>query len=241
MIGGCGFPVSTNDSVKAAAPHRLVLLGPPASGKGTQGRMMEERWRVPVVSVGEVLRKAIADGSPLGREAASFIDFGRLVPDRGAGAAGEEWLPAGGAGEACVSDGLPRTVGQAQALDEVLTRLGTPLTAVIWLELDERAIAERVSHRVTCSHCGRSFQIGWQVASREDACPVCGGKLTVRKDDDPTTLAERMGQYRQHTAPVKDFYASRGLLRVIEGGPTPEEVFAHIEAATARPQEAAAA
>ena len=202
---------------------------------------MEERWQVPVVSVGEVLRKEISEDTAIGREAASFIDFGRLVPDRVAVAAVEAWLKAGGAGEAFVFDGFPRTVGQAQALDEVLARLGTPLTAVIWLELDEQAIAERVGRRVTCSDCGRSFQIGWQVTSREDACPACGGKLTVRKDDDPATLAERMEQYRQHTAPVKDFYEARGLLRVIEGGPTPEKVFANIEATTANPQEAAAA
>lgn len=202
--------------------------------------MMEERWQVPVVSVGEVLRKAIVDGSPLGSEAASFIDFGRLVPDRVAVAAVEEWLVGSGAGESFVFDGFPRTVGQARALDEVLARLGTPLTGVVWLELDEHAIAERVGRRVTCADCGRSFQVGGQVASREDACPVCGGLLTVRKDDDPATLAERMEQYRQHTAPVKDFYESRGLLRVIEGGPTPEEVFAQIEAATTARQEAAA-
>ena len=203
--------------------------------------MMEERWHVPVVSVGEVLRKEIITGSPLGHEAASFIDFGRLVPDRVAVAAVEAWLKAGGAGESFVFDGFPRTVGQARALDEVLGRLGTPLTAVVWLELDEHSIAERVGRRVSCADCGRSFQIGWQVASREEACPVCGGKLTVRKDDDPATLAERMEQYRQHTAPVKDFYATRGLLRVIEGGLTPEEVFAHIEAATVVSQEVAAA
>ena len=97
---------------------------------------MEERWQLPVVSVGEVLRKAIADDTPLGREAASFIDFGRLVPDRVAVAAVEAWLADGGAGESFVFDGFPRTVGQARALDEVLARHGTPLSAVVWLELD---------------------------------------------------------------------------------------------------------
>ena len=202
--------------------------------------MMEERWQVQVVSVGEVLRKAISDGTPLGREATSFIDFGRLVPDRVAVAAVEEWLVGSRAGESFVFDGFPRTVGQAQALDAVLAHLNRPLTAVIWLELDEHLISERVGRRVTCADCGRSLQIGWQVQSREEACPVCGGRLTVRKDDDPAMLVERMEQYRQHTAPVKDFYASRGLLRVIEGGASPEEVFAHIEAATASPQEVAA-
>ena len=156
-------------------------------------------------------------------------------------AAVETWLTDSRVGESFVFDGFPRTVEQARALDEVLARHGTPLTAVVWLELDERSIAERVGRRVTCADCGRSFQIGWQVASREETCPVCRGRLTVRKDDDPAMLTERMEQYRQHTAPVKDFYANHGLLRIIEGGQTPEEVFAHIEAATAVPQEAAAA
>ena len=156
-------------------------------------------------------------------------------------AAVETWLTDSRVGESFVFDGFPRTVEQARALDEVLARHGTPLTAVVWLELDERSIAERVGRRVTCADCGRSFQIGWQVASREETCPVCRGRLTVRKDDDPAMLTERMEQYRQHTAPVKDFYANHGLLRIIEGGQTPEEVFAHIEAATTSPQEAAAA
>ena len=221
-------------------PHRLVLLGPPASGKGTQGRLMEERWQVPVVSVGDVLRKEISRGTPIGREAATSMDFGRLVPDRVAVAAVEAWL-GDGAGESFVFDGFPRTVGQAQALEEVLSRHHAPLTAALWLELDETAIAHRVSRRVTCADCGRSFQVGAHVAGHTDACPVCGGKLTVRKDDDPATLAERMEQYRQHTEPVKDFYATRGLLRVIEAGGSPEDVFARIETVTAIPQEAAAA
>ncbi len=201
---------------------------------------MEERWQVPVVSVGDVLRKEIASGSAIGREAASSMDFGRLVPDRVAVAAVEAWLD-GGAGESFVFDGFPRTVGQAQALEEALARHGEPLTVALWLELDDEAIAHRVSRRVTCADCGRSFQIGWHVGGHTDACPVCGGKLTVRKDDDPATLANRMEQYRQHTEPVKDFYAARGLLRVIEAGRPPEDVFSEIEKATAIPQEAAAA
>ena len=202
--------------------------------------MMEEQWRVPVVSVGDVLRKEIANGSPVGHEAASHMDYGRLVPDRVAVAAVEAWLGAG-TGESFVFDGFPRTVGQARALDEVLARHREPLTAALWLELDEAAITHRVSRRVTCTDCGRSFQVGWHVAGHADACPVCGGRLTVRKDDDPATLLSRMEQYKEHTAPVKDFYGARGLLRVIDAARTPEEVFAEIERASATPQEAAAA
>ncbi len=200
---------------------------------------MEERWRVPVVSVGDVLRKEIASGSAIGREAASHMDFGRLVPDRVAVSAVEAWL-GGGTGESFVFDGFPRTVGQARALDEVLLRHGASLTAALWLELDEEAIAHRVSRRVTCADCGRSFQVGWHVGGHTDACPACCGKLTVRKDDDPATLLSRMEQYREHTAPVKDFYAANGLLRIIDAGHKPEEVFAEIERATTVPQEVAA-
>ena len=187
-----------------------------------------------------MLRKEIASGSTVGREAGSYMDHGRLVPDRVAVAAVEAWL-GDGAGESFVFDGFPRTVGQAQALEEVLARHHAPLTAVLWLELDEAAIAHRVSRRVTCADCGRSFQVGWHVGGREDACPVCGGKLTVRKDDDPATLVSRMEQYRLHTEPVKEFYETRKLLRIIDAGRTPEDVFAEIEKATMIPQEAAAA
>lgn len=202
--------------------------------------MMEERWRLPVVSVGEVLRKEIASGGAVGREAASYMDHGRLVPDRVAVAAVEAWLGTR-EGESFVFDGFPRTVGQARALEDVLSRRGVPLTAALWLELDEAAIAHRVSRRVTCVDCGRSFQIGWHVSGHTDACPVCGGRLTVRKDDDPKTLLSRLEQYKEHTAPVKDFYAENGLLRSIDAGRKPEEVFAEIEQATAVSQEAATA
>ncbi len=128
-----------------------------------------------------------------------------------------------------VFDGFPRTVGQAQAWKACWPGTAHPLTAVLWLELDDEAIAQRVSRRVTCADCGRSFQIGWHVGGHADVCPICGGKLTVRKDDDPATLTSRMEQYRAHTEPVKDFYATRGLLRVIDAGRPPEDVFAEIE------------
>ncbi len=210
--------------------HRIVLLGPPASGKGTQGRLMAEHWGAAVVSVGDVLRAEIAAGTELGREAAREMEHGRLVPDRVAIASVESWLDAHR--EAFVFDGFPRTVGQAEALDEVLVRRRSPLTAVLWLELPVALIEERVSRRVVCQSCGRSFQVGLHVASREDACPVCGGVLTVRSDDNSAMLTNRMEQYRAHTQPVMDFYEAKGMLRKIEASGTPDEVFTQIEAAT---------
>ncbi len=208
---------------------RLVLLGPPASGKGTQGRIMTERWGAAVVSAGDVLRAEIAAGTPLGQEAAREMDQGRLVPDRVAIAAVESWLDAHR--DAFIFDGFPRTVGQAEALDAVLVRRQSPLTAVLWLELPVAQIEERVSHRVVCKECGRSFQVGLHVASQSAACPVCGGALTVRSDDNSAMLTNRMEQYRAHTQPVMDYYEGQRLLQRIDASGTPEDVFARIETA----------
>lgn len=191
---------------------------------------MAERWDAPTVSAGEVLRAEIAAGTELGREAARHMDHGRLVPDSVALASIESWLTAHRG--AFVFDGFPRTLGQAEALDFLLARRHSPLTAVLWLELPVEQIEERVSRRVVCKKCGRSFQVGSQVQSREEACPVCGGELTVRSDDNSAMLANRMEQYREHTQPVMDYYEKRGLLRRIDASGTPDEVFARIEAAT---------
>ena len=165
------------------------------------------------------------------------MDHGNLVPDRVAIAATESWLNAHP--QSFVFDGFPRTVGQAEALEEVLQRRGLSLDAVLWLDLPVEMISHRVSRRVVCADCGRSFQLGTHIESREQVCPVCGGKLIVRPDDDPEKLATRMEQYALHTEPVRHFYDRKGLLRQIEAvGPT-EEVFARIEEALAnQPAEA---
>ena len=211
-------------------PHRIVLLGPPASGKGTQGRLMMERWGIPVVSVGDVLRSEIAAGTALGQEAARYMEHGSLVPDRVALTSVEGWLKAHG--DQFVFDGFPRTVGQAEALATILAHRDAPLTAVLWLELAVSLIEHRVSRRVVCADCSRSFQIGMHVAGRHEVCPVCGGMLTTRHDDDPEKLATRMIAYNESTAPLMDYYEPRGLLHRIDAAQTPDEVFTQIEAAT---------
>ena len=191
---------------------------------------MTARWRVPVVSVGEMLRKEIAAKSPVGVEAARYLDRGRLVPDAVAVASVNGWLERQRE-DAFVFDGFPRTVGQAEALEALLARRGNPLTVALWLELDDARVAERVSRRLTCLDCGTTFQLGSHVQTREEACPVCGGRLTVRGDDDPAALTARMALYREHTEPVADYYDTRGLLHRVDAGGTPEAVFARIEAA----------
>ena len=204
-------------------PHRIVLLGPPASGKGTQGRLIIERWHVPVVSAGDVLRTEIAANTPLGQEAARYMNDGGLVPDHVALASMESWLDAHG--DEFVFDGFPRTVGQAEALERILASRDRALTGVLWLEVSPEETAQRVSRRVVCTSCGRSFQVGWHVNDRQAACPECGGKLVTRHDDDPVTLERRMTEYAEHTRPLKKYYETRGLLRPIDAGRPPEEVF----------------
>ena len=198
---------------------------------------MTEHWGVPVVSAGDMLRNEIAAGTALGQEAARYMNHGGLVPDRVAQASVEGWLNAHD--DAFVFDGFPRTVGQAEALETLLARRRSPLTAVLWLELAVSLIERRVSQRVVCADCGRSFQVGTHVAGRDAVCPVCGGTLATRHDDDPDKLATRMVAYHESTAPLMDYYEQRGLLRRIDAARTAEEVFSQIEAVTNAGTEAA--
>ncbi len=191
---------------------------------------MMDKWHVPVVSAGDVLRSEIAGGTPLGQEAARYMDHGGLVPDKVALASVEDWLATHG--DEFVFDGFPRTVGQAEALENILARRNAPLTVVLWLELGVALIEHRVSQRVVCADCGRSFQIGTHVAGRDAVCPVCGGVLATRHDDDPEKLVTRMIAYKESTAPLMDYYEQRGLLRRIDAAQTPDEVFSQIEIAT---------
>jgi adenylate kinase len=194
---------------------------------------MRQHWGVHVTSVGEVLRQEVSAGTALGNEASAFLSAGELVPDRVAIACVTAWLAAHQ--DNFVFDGFPRTVGQAKDLEKILEEHRAPLTAVLWLEVPEDVIRERVSRRLVCSVCGRTFGLGWQVAHRDAPCPVCGGALQCRHDDDSATLTRRLSQYREHTEPLLDFYEQRGLLRRIDAGHPAEEVFAQIEAALAKP------
>ena len=160
------------------------------------------------------------------------------MPDQVALAAVEGWLDAHD--EEFVFDGFPRTVGQAEMLENILSARNKPLTAVIWLELAVSLIEQRVGTRVVCADCGRSFQVGAHVAGRDSVCPVCGGTLTTRHDDDPEKLATRMVAYHKSTAPLMEYYEQRGLLHRIDADQPADEVFAQIEAATGTESETVA-
>jgi adenylate kinase len=224
--------------------HRLVLLGPPASGKGTQGQMMVETWGLPITSTGDILRRESNLGTALGLETDRYTSLGQLVPDEVVIQSLATWLDAN-AGGGFILDGTPRTLGQATALDAMLEKRGLPLTDAVFLEISLPTIQERVKLRLICERCGRTFRLGWQVQDAKAACPACGGTLERRKDDDPVTLERRMAAYAEKTEPLAAFYESRGLLRRIDAEQPAPKVFAQIAAALgesgelATPKEAA--
>lgn len=220
-------------SASAAAAHRVVLLGPPASGKGTQGQRLAQRWGAPITSTGELLRREHNLGTELGLEADRLTSLGQLVPDEVVTHSVGAWLDgmAPGPAENFILDGTPRTLGQAAALDEMLSRRGLPLTDALFLDVTPVTVADRIRHRLMCERCGRAFRRGTDVADATDACPACGGVLERRKDDTPEALVQRMAEYEEKTVPLLPFYATRGLLRRVAGEGTVDEVSARVLAA----------
>lgn len=209
--------------------RRIVLLGPPASGKGTQAELIEARFGIPSASPGTLLREEKQAGTPLGVAAHELTSKGELLPDDLVVQLVASRVPE--YSEGVVFDGFPRTVGQAEALDEILTGARCPLDVVILLEADPETIRERVRNRVVCSQCGRIFAVGLHVQSDNNVCPSCGGALRHRSDDAPQTLVHRLAQYREKTEPLIDYYTSRGLLVRINAARPSQLVFEDVAAA----------
>lgn len=203
--------------------RRLVLLGPPASGKGTQAELIRHRYRFPIASPGTILREENRAGTPLGIEAAKLTARGELLPDVTILALVRRWLEAHD-GE-FVFDGFPRTIGQATTLEKMLDDRRTPLEAVFVLEADLPTLQQRVQNRLVCSNCGRIVSLGLDVAEQGAACPNCGGELSKRSDDTSETLDRRMVEYVEKTGPVIAFYTGRGLLHRIDAMKKPGLVF----------------
>ena len=195
---------------------RIVLLGPPGAGKGTHAKILSERYGVPHISTGDILRFQIQQGTPLGKRAKSFIDNGRLVPDELVVEMMKARLQSEDIRNGFILDGFPRTVEQAKALDEVLADR-VPLNLVLEFDTSEQVIVDRLSGRRACSNCGANYHIR-NIPPREvGLCDKCGQPLIQRKDDEPETVRERLRVYRSQTAPLIEFYEKRKLLRVVNG------------------------
>ena len=212
---------------------RIVLLGAPGSGKGTQSQRLIERYGIPQVSTGDLLRAAVAQGTELGKEAKAAMDAGRLVEDRIVLAMIRERLARPDAQAGFILDGFPRNLAQASALEDMLRELGRPLDAVVLLEVDYGELVRRISGRRTCEDCDRVFNLFTSPPQPGEVCPKTGAphRLFQRPDDDEQTVRERLAVYEEKTKPLVDFYRQRGLLRTIDAEGEVDDVTARLEAA----------
>jgi adenylate kinase len=204
--------------------RRLVLLGPPASGKGTQAELIQNRFGIPTTSTGAILRKQAKERTSLGLEAEKIISKGGLAPDSLVMQVVEEWL--GTHPDAFLFDGFPRTVEQAKAFDAILQERQRPLDLAIALAVSVETIRMRMALRLVCAHCGKVVSMGRHVQSSHDPCPNCGGSLEKRSDDNNEALERRLEAYWEKTVPVYKYYGS--LLVEIDAGRDAEAVFADI-------------
>ncbi|MBI4358447.1 MAG: adenylate kinase [Candidatus Omnitrophica bacterium] len=207
---------------------QIVLLGPPGAGKGTHAKILSDRYRIPHISTGDILRSQIQQETSLGKHAKSFIDNGKLVPDELVVEMMKTRLQDPDVRHGFILDGFPRTVEQARALDEILSIKKMPLSLVLEFDTSEDVIVDRLSGRWSCSNCGANYHVRNIPPAKEGICDRCGQPLVQRKDDEPETVRERLRVYRDQTAPLIEFYEKRKLLRVVSGdldvGPLQEEL-----------------
>jgi len=203
---------------------RLVFMGPPGAGKGTQAKAVAARYGIPHVSSGDIFRAEIGNQTSLGKRIRSYLDSGRLVPDDVTTAAVAARLGRDDCADGWLLDGFPRTRGQAEALDETLGDSGAELDAVVLLEVAAELIVRRMSGRRVCPECGRSYHVQHIQPRVEGKCDACGADLITRDDDKPETVRQRLGVYQDQTAPLIAYYGSRGLLVCVPGDGTPDEV-----------------
>jgi adenylate kinase len=202
----------------------LVLLGPPGSGKGTQGERLQEELQLPYWATGDILRAAVRQGTELGRSAKEYMDRGDLVPDEVIVGMIAERIDSAEAADGFILDGFPRTVPQADALGAKLTELGRELTAVLLIDVRDEEVVRRLGGRRTCVENGHVFHIEFNPPQQEGVCDLDGSQLIVRDDDKPEVTRHRLEQYHEKTAPLVDYYDGKSLLRRIEGSQSPDAV-----------------
>jgi adenylate kinase len=206
----------------------LVLLGPPGSGKGTQGERLNEDLRLPYYATGDILRAAVRDETELGKTAKSFMDAGDLVPDEVIVGVIVEALGSAEARDGFILDGFPRTTPQAEALDAKLAELERAVNAVLLIDVSDDEVVRRLGGRRTCEENGHVFHVEFNPPKVEGVCDVDGSKLIVRDDDKPEVIRKRLATYHEKTEPLVGYYDSRSVLRRIDGAQTPEQVEAEI-------------
>lgn len=209
----------------------ILLMGPPGAGKGTQAERLIHEYGIPQISTGDMFRAAVKSGTPLGKEAKSYMDRGALVPDSVTVGIVKERLAQDDCRKGWILDGFPRTTAQAAALDAILHDLGIALTAVININADKQDLVKRISGRYVCRKCGASFHKEFRPPKQEGVCDNCGGELYQRNDDKAETVHQRLEVYETSTKPLIDYYKASGVLYDIDGDQSMDDVYAQITAA----------
>lgn len=213
-----------------ASELNLILLGPPGAGKGTQGQRLVDDVELPYFATGDILRQSVREGTELGREAQRYMDDGELVPDDVIIGVIAERIQDDDARDGFIMDGFPRTLPQAEALDEQLQDLGRRLTAVLLIEAPEEMLIKRISGRRSCVEAGHVYNVHYDPPQQEAICDQDGSELVQRSDDEPEKVKRRLEVYQRDTHPLIEHYEDRGLLRRFDGSGNPTEIHDHIRA-----------
>ena len=208
----------------------LIIMGAPGAGKGTQSERISEKWNIPAISTGEMLRAAIKDGTELGVLANSYMEKGHLVPDEVVIGIIKDYLSSDRCADGFILDGFPRSIPQAEALDA----MGVRIDAVLSIEVADETIVERMSGRRICSSCGASYHVIYHAPKTEGICDSCGAALYIRDDDAAETVLRRLDTYHHTTEPLKDYYAAKGLLISVQGMEQVKDTTAAVMAALSK-------
>lgn len=207
---------------------RLVFLGAPGAGKGTQAKKLVEKYGIPQISTGDLLRAAVAEGTPLGKEAKAYMDRGELVPDSIVLGMVKERISQDDCKKGFILDGFPRNVAQAEALDKMLSEMGIPLDLALNLEVPFDDLMKRLTGRRTCKVCGQMYNIYYSPPKVEGKCDKCGGELFQRDDDKEETIKKRLEVYKAQTEPLIEYYSKKGILKTVSGTGSIDEIFSSI-------------
>lgn len=205
---------------------KMILLGAPGAGKGTQAEILCKKLNIPTISTGNILRAAVKNGTPVGLKAKEYMDAGKLVPDEVIIGIVAERLTQPDCEKGYILDGVPRTIAQAEALEQA----GIQFDNVISIEIADDTVVERMSGRRACTQCGATYHVVNYPPKAEGVCDKCGGGLVLRDDDKPETVKNRLAVYHRETEPLKDFYAARGVLKLVDNQPTIEATTKAVEA-----------
>jgi len=207
---------------------KLVLLGAPGGGKGTQAKKLVDKYGIPQISTGDILRAAVAKGTTLGKEAKSYMDKGELVPDSVVIGLVKERIAQDDCKKGYILDGFPRNTAQAETLDKVLAEMGSPLDTALLVDVDKEILMKRLTGRRTCKNCQQMYNVYFSPAKKEGVCDKCNGELFQRDDDKEETIKRRLDVYDAQTAPLINYYKERGILKSVKGTGSIDEIFKNV-------------